>query len=73
MKRSEMVLRIATLITLGEITPKGEKPENRKVTADKILALVEKLGMEPPIIKEKSFKIGEDGQMTYAVHEWEKE
>lgn len=32
------------------------------------------LGMHPPILKEKSFKIQDDGhQMTYAVHEWEEE
>jgi hypothetical protein len=38
-----------------------------------ILMKLEDAGMVPPMIKEKSFKILNDGQLTYAVHEWEDE
>ena len=48
MKRSEMVLRIATMSVLSKIKLKDEKPEDERVTASAILDLVEKRGMKPP-------------------------
>jgi hypothetical protein len=47
---------------------------NELEDANLILARLEKAGMMPPIIEEKSWLIsGDNGEMTYAVHEWEPE
>ena len=71
MKRSEMVLRIATMITLGGIAPRGQKPEDNKVTANKILTLVEKLGMLPP---ERTYEDWTGmGTITETDNTWEPE
>lgn len=61
MKRSEMLLNI-------QLERSCEIEE-----AESILNMVEKFGMVPPIIESESWKILESGEMTYAVHEWEKE
>lgn len=46
---------------------------NELEDANHILTKLEKAGMMPPIIKEKSFQLLENGVLTYAVHEWESE
>jgi hypothetical protein len=38
-----------------------------------MLTEAEKYGMNPPIIEEKSFKILDNGEQIYAVHEWEED
>jgi hypothetical protein len=40
---------------------------------ERMLAVFEKLGMLPPEITEKSYKILSSGEMIYAVNEWEPE
>lgn len=44
-----------------------------QIVADKILEAIEKAGMVPPIIPEKSYTMLPNGELTYAVHEWEPE
>ena len=41
--------------------------------AFELLDLIESHGMVPPIREELSWKTAENGEMTYAVHEWEPE
>lgn len=69
MKRSEMVEIISTYFW------DCYDMDNELAAFDsgELLGLIEKAGMLPPIIKEKSFKMQDDGQMSYAVHEWESE
>jgi hypothetical protein len=68
MKRSEMITLISKVI-LNKTSYFHLTPEE----ADLILTEIEKLGMMPPIIKSKSFKMLPSGELTYAVHEWEPE
>lgn len=41
--------------------------------AENLLRVIEKAGMMPPIIEKESWKTLPNGEMTYAVHQWEKE
>lgn len=41
--------------------------------SSKLLNSIEDKGMLPPIDNEMSFKILENGEMAYSVHEWEPE
>jgi hypothetical protein len=38
-----------------------------------VLEAIEKAGMLPPTIEDKSFKLLENGEMVYQVNEWEPE
>ncbi len=38
-----------------------------------LLDEVEKSGMVPPMLDDKSFTMLESGELTFAVHEWEEE
>jgi len=67
MKRSE-------ILKLIEETWKNSTsfPTDRLV-AEYILKVIEKAGMLPPIIKEKSWIINDNEEMIYSVNEWEPE
>lgn len=67
MKRSEMVKLIQ-----DAVYEKFQIKVRRK-DIDPILTKIEQAGMVPPIIKEKSFYIAENGEEIYATHEWESE
>lgn len=43
------------------------------IVAEVALDAFEAIGMAPPINKEKSFTLGEDGQMIYEHREWDKD
>jgi len=65
MKRSEMLLKLMEILV--------EAPQEIESAAHSILTRLEKAGMCPPINKEKSFKLLDNGALTYGVHEWEPE
>jgi hypothetical protein len=44
-----------------------------RAAAELALDTMEELGMSPPIIKEKSFKMLPSGEMIYEHREWESE
>ena len=46
---------------------------NSKDLADFVLLCMDRIGMLPPTLLEKSFYIEENGEMIYACNEWEKE
>lgn len=78
MKRSKMAVVIINEImidlrTRGLCFPKVNEAEIAFDLGENILTAIENAGMMPPIIENESFKIQADGQMTYAVHEWEPE
>jgi hypothetical protein len=70
MKRSEMI----GVMIQGSRDYNPTSPINLH-QANIILEFMEKAGMVPPIIQEKSWLIADPdtGEMTYAVHEWEPE
>lgn len=75
MKRSEMI-KLMLDTDKGYrmcIASTGNYLEDEKRRMDNILKTMEYAGMVPPINKDKSFKILENGEMTYNVHEWDEE
>lgn len=71
MKRSEMKKRLLQCLVKEELSY-GRVSAIPEV-AETILAFIEEQGMVPPIIQEQSWKMLENGELTYAVHEWENE
>ena len=69
MKRSEMVAILERTINAGLY--QDHQFDTHDVS--KLLEVLEKAGMMPPIIEEESFKMLPSGELTYAVHEWEAE
>jgi hypothetical protein len=72
MKRSEVLVKLQryygfkhVMVEENYITPNE--------FMDKVLELVEELGMVPPILEDQSWKMAGNGEMTYAVQEWETE
>ena len=76
MKRSEMVLEIASELLLSfPIDKKLPNWDEAQVMADAILKMQEKEGMLPPTIDCEDWIDCEDGQgfVVYAKNEWEPE
>ena len=67
MKRSEMINIIKYFLFGNSNAPEHE---NESIA---LLNTIEKSGMVPPEIEERSWKLESNGVMTYAVHEWEEE
>lgn len=67
MKRSEMVKKVQDLLN------GGYNPNHTDGQASDFLSELEKAGMVPPMIEDKSFTTLPNGELTYAVHEWERE
>ncbi|HBI00873.1 MAG TPA: hypothetical protein DDY18_04535 [Flavobacterium sp.] len=74
MKRETMILKIATLIVLGDIQFKDQKKESPETTAANILNMVEKLGMKPPSLpsdhQQAIMQVYYDG---YTMNQWEED
>lgn len=64
MKRSDAILEIYAYLKQHSIY---------QISGEQILKLVEDLGMAPPKIEKESWKIKENGEMTYDVRRWETE
>ncbi len=72
MKRSEMINKLAIKLQ-QEVMGYEATWASATKDAEDVIEFLEKEGMMPPIVKEKSWLIKPNGEMTYAVHEWEKE
>lgn len=73
MKKSEAKNLIKELIEVNLDTFPIKECQDATVLSALILEALERKGMMPPIIEEKSFITLDNGQDIYAVHEWESE
>lgn len=74
MKRSEVLKELEDILYASENIEDPAGLSDYSALAEEVLKELEKLGMVPPVIMEKSWKIDEDtGEMIYAVHSWESE
>jgi hypothetical protein len=71
MKRKEALKVIVEVLEVSRRYQAGITHDETK--AEYILNALEDLGMLPPINEEKSFKVLDNGEITYGVYEWEKE
>ena len=75
MKRSEMVLLMYSwmLEPPVEIKQISDGGQQMYMMMNHILSKIEQAGMLPPMLKDESFKLADNGEMIYGVYKWEPE